>query len=527
MNKLNLILQAHLPYVRHLEYPKFLEENWLFESLNETYIPLLRMLEKLEHDGVDFRLSICFSPTLVTMLTDAALQERFVGYMEERIELGKKEKRRTQNEERDCYQMAARYLDEAEKNLARFEELGRNILNGYKALHEKNRLELMTTAATHAYLPIYKDYPAAVNTQIVMGIKTHERIFGETPRGFWLPDCGYYPGLDEMLQKNGVSWCQLASHSVITARDKSVYGGYKPVELPSGVYGFVRDWRITSLVWSSVSGYPCDGDYRDFYRDIGYYLPLDYVRPYIHKPEIRVFTGYKYHAITGKTEDKAYYSPAKAAEKVELHAENFLYNIKRRGFAVSSAGINNPVFNLCFDAELFGHRWYEGIDFLEAVMRKADESEDFVFTTPTSVILENGETEKLRLNESSWGSGGYSDIWLDGSNSWIYRHIFKAIERMEELTKRFPDQGSLKGRFLNQALRELLLAMSSDWPCIMHDGTSVTYAEKRLRSHLGSFNVVYSAMSRNTVNTEWLINAERSSEIFPDIDYHLFEDYEE
>ena len=117
MNKLNLILQAHLPYVRHLEYPKFLEENWLFESLNETYIPLLRMLERLERDGVDFRISICFSPTLSTMLTDPALQERFVDYMNGRIELGCKEVERTAAEEPLCLEMAKRYLSEAEKNL--------------------------------------------------------------------------------------------------------------------------------------------------------------------------------------------------------------------------------------------------------------------------------------------------------------------------------------------------------------------------------------------------------------------------
>ena len=523
MNRLNLILQAHLPYVRHLEYPKFLEENWLFESMNETYIPLLRMLERLDRDGVDFRLSICFSPTLSTMLTDPALQERFVEYMNGRIELGEKEKRRTSSEDTECYAMAVRYLEEAQRNLERFNELGGNILTGYRELHEKNRIELLTTAATHAYLPIYKEYPEAVNAQIVMGLRTHERIFGEPARGFWLPDCGYYPGLDELLADNGVSWCQLASHAVITAKDRSIYSGFKPVELPSGIHGFVRDWSITSLIWSSISGYPCDSDYRDFYRDIGYYLPIDYVRPYIHEPDVRVFTGFKYHAITGRTENKAYYSREKAMEKVALHVENFLYNIRRKGFAIGSAGIEDPVFNLCFDAELFGHRWYEGIEFLEGMMRKADSSDEFLFTTPTSIILSNGESEKLRVNESSWGTGGYSDTWIDGSNSWIYRHIFKAIERMGELTKRFPDQGSLKGRFLNQACRELMLAMSSDWPCIMHDGTSVSYAEKRLRSHLGSFNVVYSAMSRNTVNTEWLINAERSSEIFPDMDYHLFE----
>ncbi len=523
MNKLNLILHAHLPYVRHLEYPRFLEEDWLFESLNESYIPLLRMLGTLDRERTGFRLSICFSPTLITMLSDEPLQQRFVDYMNLRIELGRKEVERTAKEESECHEMAVHYLAEAEENLRIFEAMGRNILSGFKELHDKNRIELMTTAATHAYLPIYKDYPTAINAQVEMGLRTHERIFGESAKGFWLPECGFYPGLDSVLSAHGVSWCQLASHTVITAKDRSVYGGYRPVELPSGLFGFVRDWGVTSLVWSDVSGYPCDSDYRDFYRDIGYYLPMDYIRPYIHEPEIRVFTGYKYHAITGKTEDKAYYSLAKGREKVALHVENFLYNIRRRGMMIETSGIKDPVFNLCFDAELFGHRWYEGIAFLEGVLRRADASDDFSFTTPTSVILENGEVDRLRINESSWGSGGYSDIWLDGSNAWIYRHIFKAIERMQELTHRFPDQGSLKGRFLNQASRELLLAMSSDWPCIIHDNTSVSYAEKRLRNHLGSFNVVYSSMSRNTVNTEWLINAERSSEIFPDIDYKLFD----
>ena len=523
MNRINLILHAHLPYVRHLEYPKFLEENWLFESLNESYIPGLRMLEKLDQEGVGYRLAICFSPTLITMLTDEALQQRFVDYMNLRIELGEKEAERTEREDWECHAMALRYLSEARANLEMFESYGRNILQGFKALADKDRIELLTTAATHAYLPLYKDYPTAIKAQVIMGLRTHKRIFGQNASGFWLPECGYFPGLDQVLSENGVSWCQLASHSVLSSRDKSIYGGYKPVRLPSGLIGFPRDWSVTSLVWSAVSGYPCDSDYRDFYRDIGYYLPLDYVRPYIHEPEVRVFTGYKYHAISGKRDEKEYYSPEKAAVKTALHVDNFIYNIKRRGFVIESSGVKDPVFNLCFDAELFGHRWFEGLEFIDGFFRRGAEEESFQFTTPTSIILENGESEKLRVNESSWGSGGYSDVWLDETNSWIYRHIFKAIERMEELTHRFPDQGSLKGRFLNQASRELLLAMSSDWPQIMHDRTSSSYAKKRLRNHLGSFNVVYSAMTRNTVNTEWLINAEKSSEIFPDIDYRLFD----
>ena len=203
MNKINLILQAHLPYVRHLEYPKFLEENWLFESLNETYIPLLRKLNELDAASVPFKLTICFSPTLSTMLTDSALQERFVNYMNERIELGEKEVKRTEYEETECHEMALRYLGYAEENLADFEHYGRNILAGYKELHDKNRIELITTAATHAYLPIYKDYPKAIDAEVKMGMKTHFRIFGENSKGFWLPECGYYPGLDKVILDNG------------------------------------------------------------------------------------------------------------------------------------------------------------------------------------------------------------------------------------------------------------------------------------------------------------------------------------
>ena len=173
MNKVNLILHAHLPYVRHLEYPKFLEENWLFESLNETYIPLLRMLEKLDMEGLGYHLSICFSPTLVTMLTDGPLQERFIDYMNGRIELGEKEVERTLREETECHDMAVRYLEDARTNLEMFERCGRNILIGYRNLADRNRVELLTTAATHAYLPIYKSHPTAIKAQVVTGLKTH------------------------------------------------------------------------------------------------------------------------------------------------------------------------------------------------------------------------------------------------------------------------------------------------------------------------------------------------------------------
>ena len=183
----NLILHAHLPYVRHLEYPKFLEEDWLFEALHETYIPLLRVLEELEESNKRFKLTICFSPTFTTMCLDQPLQERFVNYLTSRIELGEKEVLRTQRECPEAYKSALMYLKAAKENLQYYEDCGRNILARYANLSKKGSIELIATAATNAYLPLYRNYETAIRAQIDLGVMSHIKVFGEQPKGFWLP----------------------------------------------------------------------------------------------------------------------------------------------------------------------------------------------------------------------------------------------------------------------------------------------------------------------------------------------------
>ena len=160
------------------------------------------------------------------------------------------------------------YLKETKENLELYLSLDRNIQKEFRRLSEKGYIELVASAATHAFLPLYKDYPGAVNAQIAVGIRTHRRVFGQNPKGFWLPECGFYPGLEDILLDNGVEWIQLPSQTIISSPDKSLYGGYRPVLLPHGLKGIVRDWNLTNLVWSDKTGYPCDPDYREFYRDI-------------------------------------------------------------------------------------------------------------------------------------------------------------------------------------------------------------------------------------------------------------------
>jgi 1,4-alpha-glucan branching enzyme len=523
MNRIGLVLNAHLPYIRHPEYPRFLEEDWLFEAISETYLPLLRTLKRLRDESVPFSITVSLSPTLCTMLSDPVLQGRFTNYLKLHRELAEKEVARCAQEQPESSELAAMYLKRIDLNVRdHFETYQCNILSGFADLEASGHLELITTAATHAFLPLYSEYPAAVNAQISLAVQSHINHFKKRPKGFWLPECGYWPGLEEYLQHEEISYFQVAAQALLLAAEPVKRGNYAPVACPNGVHAFARDFNISSLVWSNIEGYPTDPDYREFYRDIGYDLPLSYIGPYIHEPEVRVFTGFKYHAITGKTDAKVYYSPRKASVKVGRHADNFLYNIQRKGMDLSDSLDGDPYFTLAFDAELFGHWWFEGVDWLEAVIRRIAASGDVKLQTPSEYLAEGHPLQTLQPALSSWGEGGYANVWADGENVWIYRHIHKALERMTELATRFPHQISLKQRFLNQAAREVLLAMASDWPFIIHSGTSVGYAEKRLRDHLANFNLVYENMCKNAVNTEWLIKAEKRNIVFSDIDYNMF-----
>lgn len=522
-NSIGLILNAHMPYVRHPEYPRFLEEDWLFEAISETYLPLLRMLKRLRKEQVPYTITMSLSPTLCTMLSDPILQGRFTDYLRLHQELGQKEVARCEFEDSECQRLALMYLETIDRNLEDyFETYQCNILSGFRDLEESGHLELITTAATHAYLPLFSEYPSAIGAQVELAVQSHINHFKKRPRGFWLPECGYFPGLEEYLQNEEIEFFQLAAQALVLSDEPVQRGNYAPVSCPNGVFGFARDFHLTNLVWSNTEGYPADPVYREFYRDIGYDLPLEYIRPFIHEPEVRVFTGFKYYAITGKGNDKQFYQPELAKKRVQEHAENFLYSVVQKGERIAPLLDREPFYTLAFDTELFGHWWFEGIDWLEAVLRGAANNDHVTFETQLDYLARYPESQVLQPSLSSWGEGGYSDVWTDGANVWMYRHILKAIERMEELSIRFPDQGSLKKRFLNQAAREVLMAMASDWPFIIHNGTSASYAEKRMRNHLGNFNVVYGNMCKNAVNTEWLVKSEKRNIVFPDIDYNMF-----
>lgn len=516
------VLHAHLPFVRHPEYPRFLEEDWLYEGISETYLPLLRMFRRLKADNVPFNLTFSISPTLAAMLSDDLLQERYIQHVDRLLELGEKEIDRTVGEP-EVNKLAKMYYELFKSNREDFIGIyKKNILNGFKEFEKSGNLELITTSATHAFLPCYQDFPSAIRSQVQIAVDSHIHHFGKVPSGFWLPECGFYPGVEDYLKESDLNYCFSSAHAVLFAEDKPKAGVYAPVHCKNGTAVFARDIASSKSVWSPIDGYPGDVDYRDFYRDIGYDLPLDYIGPYIHDDKIRVNTGYKYFRITGKnTDDKRTYNVDSAMAKVADHAENFIYNRKKQVNHVSEYMDKHPIVVSPFDAELFGHWWFEGPQWLEAVFRLAAEDEDISLITPSEYLKNEKNPEQVNPVFSSWGNNGFSEVWLDGSNDWIYPLIHGAMKKMEDLIERFPDETSLKKRILDQAAREILLAQSSDWPFIMYMGTTVSYATKRVKQHIANFNRIYNNLCRSEMDTEWVTSIEKKNNLFPFIDYRM------
>jgi 1,4-alpha-glucan branching enzyme len=518
-----LMLHMHLPFVRHPEHESFLEENWLFEAISETYLPLLRMFDRLEADQVPFRMAIAVSPTLVAMLEDELLQERYVRHLESLLELGERELERTKDDP-DLHTIARMYRELFQQNYDDFiERYERRILRGFDYYSKKGRIELLTSAATHAYLPVYEAYPETVNAQVQLASREHQRVFGKPARGFWLPECGYFAGAEDVLKEHGFDYFFTATHGMLFSEDRPEAGVYRPGVCPNGVTVFGRDLYSANAVWSGREGYPSNAGYRDFYRDIGYDLPLDYIGKYIHDGNVRIPTGFKYHAITGDTDQKASYDPDAAAEVVEKHADDFVAKQQRLVQKLTPLMDGPPVISSPYDAELFGHWWFEGPQWLEAVIRRLATSRNGIsMVAPSEYLRSHAAVQRVRPAFSSWGNQGYSEVWIDGKNDWIYPHVHRAVERMVELVRRYPDESGLKERALAQAAREVLLSQASDWPFIMRAGTTVPYAERRVKEHIYNFTSIYDGLCRGSVDTEWLTRLERRHNLFPELDYRIF-----
>ncbi|MFM7635477.1 MAG: glycoside hydrolase family 57 protein [Cyanobacteriota bacterium] len=505
------MLHAHLPYVRSSE-PGSLEEDWYFQALQECYLPLLAVLEEAAADPSQRpRLTLGLSPTLLSLLADRALNARFLPWLAIRLAL---------------LEQAPEHLSSARSDLAerlkavasQWEACGGDLVSRFRRLQQLGVLDLITCAATHGYLPLLRAVPEAVRAQLRTALREHERQLGERPLGIWIPECAYYEGLDQQLVGCGLRYSLLDAHGLLHALPRPRYGVYAPICSTAGVAFFARDSTATLPVWSASQGYPGHGVYREFHRDLGWDLPeelLEEAGITSRRP-----LGLKLHRVTGQgtaLDRKQPYDPIAADAQLERHALDYLQGRSAELAALAGSMERRPLLVAPFDAELFGHWWFEGPRFLAALFRQA--ASHGVQLVHLRDVLARGESLQVcRPSPSSWGQGGYHDYWLNDTNAWIVPQWQRASQAMVQRVSQGVGSHSQR-ELLHLAARELLLAQSSDWSFILRAGTTTELAKERIERHLDRFWRLIDAINTNAPLPEvWLEGVRREDGLFPQID---------
>jgi 1,4-alpha-glucan branching enzyme len=524
MGHLALILHAHLPFVRHPEHEHFLEEDWFFEAVTESYIPLLRMMQRLVDDAVPFKLTMSFTPTLCAMLQDPLLRERYERHLDGLIDLAAREQRRNRKHP-ELRDLANFYFDLFSENRRLFvDEWKSDLLSVVRKLRETGVLEIMASAATHGVLPILQHLAdQAACAQVLIGRDVHVDVFGTEPCGFWLPECAYAPGLEAVFQEANIRWFVVDAHGLLFGKPRPRRAIYAPCYTPSGPAAFARDPDTSRQVWSAHEGYPGDPAYREFYRDIGFDLAMEHLGPVAR--ESRKFSGVKYHRITGRGTEKELYNRAAAESAATKHAAHFVEQRRQQFREISDVGFD-PLVVAPFDAELFGHWWFEGPRFLEEFIRQAADQREFSLTTPSEYLTAHCTQQIVEPAASTWGENGHLAVWLDPSNAWIYPHLQIAAQKMTEIATPNaadrPNMTDIADRILKQLARELLLAQASDWAFLIKAGTAREYATKRTIDHLARFNRLHDQFVRNDVDDEFLRDCEWRDNLFPNVNWRYY-----
>ena len=505
---LAIVLHAHLPYVRS-EQPGSLEEDWFFQALVECYLPLLETLEEgSRSNDQQPKITLGLSPTLLSLLEDEVLKNRFKKWVEIRLDI-------LNSLKKDHIKAVLHLKDHLKRQLDSWQSCQGDLIGRFGKLQTSKVIDILTCAATHGYLPLLRENPEAVRAQLKTAVREHIRLFKSAPLGIWLPECAYYEGLDELIAESGLRYAVLDGHGLLNADPRPRYGLYAPICTKKGVAFFGRDSESTLPVWSARDGYPGNPSYREFHRDLGWDLSIEKLKK-IGIKEKRPL-GIKLFKISSKQtslENKLQYDPKAAQVSVKKDAEHYLKERKKQLIKLEESMKIEPLLIAPFDAELFGHWWFEGPQFLSQLFIKSKE-EGIKLITLKEALQSKPKLQLCNPSPSSWGQGGFHNYWLNESNAWIVHQLSKAGREMVNIcTKGMEKESNIK--IIKQAGRELLLCQSSDWSFILKAGTTTELARERINLHLKRFWILINAIKdKEIIEQNVLEDIEKEDCIFP------------
>ena len=494
---LGIVLHSHIPYViGYGKWPHGLI--YLLEAASESYLPLLDALEKSDGKNI---ITFSLTPILLEQLRSQRFINALKNYLKERLASAKEDLNYFKKSNQRMYETIANfwvtfYSHQLNSNL--------DIASRFKQLLLDEKIDIITSAATHGYLPLL-GYDKCIDVQIRVGVEAYERFFGKKPEGIWLPESAYRPGykwknpvtgeeterkgIEYFLSKYGLKFFFVDSHLIEGGeaigvylekfkglkiiydrmkkgfpRNKKPLNIYRPYRLNSeenSLFVFGRDKKTGLQVWSGEHGYPGDEWYLEFHRK-------------------KFPSGHRYWRVTNPKydlADKKIYEPERVEERILSHSSHFKHLVEEILKQDDNIFITAP-----YDTELFGHWWFEGPRFLKRLIEKFNNS--FVDLNTPANYLKNKQPEKvIKLPEGSWGKGGFHWIWLNDSTEWVWKKIYNAEKIMLNVAKK---KGNDKVKDL--MARELLLLESSDWEFLISTISAKDYAENRVSEHYDSFN---------------------------------------
>lgn len=480
-----------MPYVRkNGVWP--VGEDWLYQVMSETYIPLLGMLSELEHEGLGPCLALTLTPVLCEQLADGYIQEKFVSYLKTMIGHTSDDIRDFEYfEDEPRKALAVGYSKDFRRKLMAFTSIGGDILGAIASFEDSGTIETLASCATHAFLPGLPD-ERSVREQVLLGIESHEKHLGRRPKGFWIPECAYRRGVEELLESEGIEYFVVDS-SALGGR----VGGRPYTVGSSGVVALARSDRAHADAWDEDSGYPTDGAYVDSTK-------------YYHG------SGLHYWRVTGQEVDierKEVYVPDAARARALDHARHFLSGLsadmgeaRRAARAADDGGTfgaDPPLVLACYDTEFFGHGWKEGFYWLELTLRSLGGFESMGISLPSSFLSTFRERAAVDLEETTWGTGRDHGTWLNAETEWMWDELACVEGRLEGAARSQGSSrtGALSRRVLLQAAREALLLESSDWPYMVAKDRASDYAIERFRCHMKRFNLLLGALEDTGVES--------------------------
>jgi 1,4-alpha-glucan branching enzyme len=496
----SMVLHTHMPYVRkNGAWP--VGEDWLYQAMSETYLPLLGMLAQLGGEGLRDCLSLTLTPVLAEQLADPYVKDRFASYLETtREHAGGDVQDFTYFSDQARKWLAEAYRDEYARKLAAFTAIDGDILAAMASFEADGLIEMLGCSATHAFLPGLGDW-RAVRAQVVLGLESHRRHLGSNPRGFWIPECAYRERLEDLLESEGVEYV-LVDPTSLGGRPST--RAYRVAD--SGLSAIARSESAHRNVWDEAAGYPTDGRYMDSTK---YYDG----------------SGLHYWKVTGpgvSIEEKEVYELVPAMARALDHARYFFDDVAAE-LAGSPAGTEPPLVLASYDTELFGHGWREGVYWLEITLRSLACSETVMPVLPSRYLEMYPAAESVELLETTWGTDRDHSTWLNPRTQWMWEEIGSAQRELYELLDGPFGEGAGRERALKQAAREVLLLESSDWPYMVAKGRAGDYAIERFRAHRQRFGVIARGLREGgslQVNTT-LTEIEEVDNLFGDLDLRV------